>query len=179
MLLYDPLGSPVVFASIWIAQWTEAGAGTCVLIADRDGWRSYGESVDLATHLAVNFTRYFPESSSFPWDGLLVHHDEEIMVTVDLGSGLVAFSESLSIEIGGVIEHHRTDVPEFPLGASAARLTNIYSPCRTASLVENGKKFVGQPMVTVNGTRIDSTAYLAVAEIWEVIEQHEATDGIS
>jgi hypothetical protein len=167
VVMYDCSNVPIVFATLWIADWTVIGAGTCILIADRNGWRSFGEVPALATHLAGDFTRYFPEAASFPWTGDLPYRHEAITIEFDLQAGLRATSKSVSLTIGDILDRRRNGTAAFPLGERTAMLSNVYVPRRTASIVEHGVTIPGEPRVTVDDAGTHSSAYLAVAEVWE------------
>jgi hypothetical protein len=169
-LLFDESGVPLSFATLWIADWTPMGRGSAVIIADASGWRSYGEDGELAFHLAEQFTRFFPETAAFPWSGNLTHELEILEIEFNPVTRVHVVSDSIDLQIRDVLDLRTTTVERFPLGAHSPRLTNVYLPCASALLTERGQDLGGKPKVESGGERASSTAYLAIAEVWEVID---------
>jgi hypothetical protein len=167
-LLFDESGMPLTFATLWIADWTPMGRGSAVIIADTSGWRSYGEDGELAFHLAEHFTQHFPETEAFPWSGNLTHELETLEIEFNPVTSIHVVSDSIDLQIRDVLDLRTTTVESFPLGAHSPRLTNVYLPCAFASLTERGQVVGGKPKVESGGERASSTAYLAIAEVWEV-----------
>jgi hypothetical protein len=138
-----------------------------VIIVDASGWRSYGEDGELAYHLAEQFTRYFPEAAAFPWSGKLAHELETLEIEFNPVTNVHMMSDSIDLQIRDVLDLQTTTIERFPLGAHSPRLTNVYLPCATALVTERGQFIRGKPKVESAGEQTSSTAYLAIAEVWE------------
>jgi hypothetical protein len=171
-LLFDKRGEPAVFCSAWQAEWSVAGAGACLVIADRSGWRTYGDNEHFSRHVAGDYTRYFTEATSFPWSGYLDHRTEPIAFDLDPNIGLRATCRSVSLEIRDILDRRVNRIDHFPLGARSATLSNVYIPCRFVALRVHGVEIEGVPQIQAGLKQPDSSAYLAVAEVWEFQDEH-------
>lgn len=155
------------FASFWMAGWSRWGTGHALLIATRQGWRSYGPNESFAASMASEFTRFFPEAARFPLTEL-THTQDEFDVELDLERGFRATGGMAELEISGVLDRRQFAVPNFQLGGGSGTLNNVYLPCSSGRLSELGIRWPGTP-VTYSGPRgPSSSAYIAVAESWMI-----------
>nr|WP_055501416.1 hypothetical protein [Nonomuraea pusilla] len=149
-------GRRVAFASVWRADWSEAGSGRAVVLWHEGRTRAVGPDAELARWLAGEFTRHFPEVAGLPWP------DPEVTVApvdmeLDLTAGLRASAADVTITIDGPpLERRACRVEDFDLGGVAHLLTNVYMPCPSGTLTVGGAPVAG-----------DAThAFLADAEVW-------------
>jgi len=153
------------FASFWMADWSRWGAGNALLVATRQGWRSYGTDASFAASLALELTRHFPEAARFPLDGIS-HTGDEFDVELDAGQGLRATGRKAELEISGVLDRRQFAAPNFQLGDSSAALSNVYLPCSTGRLMEFGVEWPGAATRHPGPLGPASSAFVAVAESW-------------
>jgi hypothetical protein len=153
------------FASFWMADWSRWGAGNALLVATRQGWRSYGTDASLAASLALELTRHFPEAARFPLDGIS-HTGDEFDVELDAGQGLRATGRKAELEISGVLDRRQFAAPNFQLGDDSAALSNVYLPCSAGRLAEFGVEWPGAATVYPGPLGPASSAFVAVAESW-------------
>ncbi|WP_258073923.1 hypothetical protein [Arthrobacter sp. Y81] len=143
----------------------QPGAGAALLIATRQGWRSYGTNGYFAENLASELTRYFPEAARFPLTEI-THTQDEFDVELDIGRGFRAVGRKAELEISGVLDRRQFSAPDFQLGESGAALSNVYLPCSAGRLSEFGVEWPGSPAVYPGPRGPSSSAYIAVAESW-------------
>jgi hypothetical protein len=155
------------FASFWMAEWSRWGAGNALLVATRQGWRSYGASEYFAATMAAELTRYFPEAARFPLTAIS-HTQDEFDVELDFESGFRAVGRKAELEISGVLDRRQFSAPDFQLGGTSAALTNVYLPCSTGRLAEFGVEWPGAPSVYPGPRGPSSSAYIALAESWVI-----------
>jgi hypothetical protein len=153
------------FASFWMAEWSKRGSGNALLVATRQGWRSYGPNGYFAETLANELTRYFPEAARFPL-AEITHTQDEFDVELDVDRGFRAVGRKAELEISGVLDRRQFSAPDFQLGGTSAALTNVYLPCSTGRLAEFGVEWPGSPTVYPGPRGPSSSAYIAVAESW-------------
>ncbi|KQN89201.1 hypothetical protein [Arthrobacter sp. Leaf69] len=151
------------FASFWMADWSRWGVGHALLVATRQGWRSYGTDAFFAASLATELTRHFPEAARFPLDGIS-HTGDEFDVELDAGQGLRATGRKAELEISGVLDRRQFAAPNFQLGNASAALSNVYLPCSTGRLTEFGVEWPGAATMYPGPLGPASSAFLAVAE---------------
>lgn len=161
-LFFDNEDQPLIYVSIWVADWTPFGHGHAVVIADGSGWRSYGPNPDLALQLAWNYNRYFSEATTFAWIGSVAHTQESLAVEIIPGSHLTVTSNSLAITMSDVIAMKPIEVEEFRLGERTSKLRTVIIPCGTATLQEGDGPTHSR--IRVQGDQ--SSAFIAVAEVW-------------
>ena len=167
----DPSGAQVpgepasCFATFWQADWSRWGAGSALLVATLQGWRSYGPNEALAETLATELTRYFPEAARFPLTGVGHTHDE-FTVEVDPETGFRATGHKAELAVHGVLDRRQFTAPNFQLGEGSAALSNVYLPCSTGRLSEFGVEWPGTPAVYPGPLGPSSSAFLALAESW-------------
>lgn len=149
------------FASFWMAEWSKWGSGNALLVATRQGWRSYGPNGYFAETLANELTRYFPEAARFPL-AEITHTQDEFDVELDVDP----VGRKAELEISGVLDRRQFSAPDFQLGGTSAALTNVYLPCSTGRLAEFGVEWPGSPTVYPGPRGPSSSAYIAVAESW-------------
>jgi hypothetical protein len=153
------------FATFWQADWSRWGAGSALLVATLQGWRSYGANAALAETLATELTRYFAEAARFPLAGISHTHDE-FRVQVDPASGFRATGHKAELAISGVLDRRQFAAPDFQLGDASAALSNVYLPCSTGRLAEFGVEWPGGPSVYPGPLGPSSSAFIALAESW-------------
>lgn len=153
------------FATFWRADWSRWGAGSALLVATLQGWRSYGADEVLAEALATELTRHFPEAARFPLAGL-GHTYDEFVVEADPATGFRASGRRAELAVSGVLDRRQFAAPEFQLGAGTAALSNVYLPCGTGRLSEFGVEWPGAPAVHPGPTGPSSSAFIALAESW-------------
>jgi hypothetical protein len=153
------------FASFWMAEWSRWGTGNALLVATRQGWRSYGTNGYFAETLANELTRYFPEAARFPLTEI-THTQDEFDVELDIERGFRAVGRKAELEISGVLDRRQFSAPDFQLGDSSAALNNVYLPCSGGRLSEFGVEWPGSPTVYPGPRGPSSSAYIAVAESW-------------
>jgi hypothetical protein len=153
------------FASFWMAEWSRWGSGNALLIATRQGWRSYGTNGYFAETLAKELTRYFPEAARFPL-AEITHTQDEFDVELDIERGFRAAGRKAELEVSGVLDRRQFSAPDFQLGESSAALNNVYLPCSAGRLSEFGVEWPGSPTVYPGPRGPSSSAYIAVAESW-------------
>jgi hypothetical protein len=153
------------FASFWMADWSRWGSGTALMVATLQGWRSYGSNELLASTLATELTRFFPEAARFPL-GAVGHTHDEFDVELDLERGFRATGRRAAIEVSGVLDRRQFSAPDFQLGTANAAMSNVYHPCSGGKLSEFGVEWPGEPTVYPGPRGPSSSAYMAVAESW-------------
>ena len=153
------------FAAFWQADWSRWGAGSALLVATLQGWRSYGANEVLAETLASELTRHFPEAARFPLTGVGHTHDE-FTVEVDPATGFRATGRKAELAISGVLDRRQFAAPNFQLGETTAALSNVYLPCRAGRLTEFGVEWPGLPAVYPGPLGPSSSAFIALAESW-------------
>lgn len=153
------------FATFWQADWSRWGAGSALLVATLQGWRSYGANEVLAEALATELTRHFPEAARFPLTGVGHTHDE-FTVEVDPATGLRATGHKAELAIHRVLDRRQFTAPNFQLGEGTAALSNVYLPCSTGRLSEFGVEWPGTPAVYPGPLGPSSSAFVALAESW-------------
>ena len=153
------------FATFWQADWSRWGAGSALLVATLQGWRSYGANEALAENLATELTRYFPEAARFPLTGV-GHTRDGFTVEVDPAAGFRATGHKAELAIDGVLDRRQFAAPNFQLGEATAALSNVYLPCSTGRLTEFGVEWPGAPAVYAGPLGPSSSAFIALAESW-------------
>jgi hypothetical protein len=138
------------FASLWLVDWSERGAGPVLFVVEPDATRMYGERRELADWLADTFVRRFGESAQVGW------HEPEWVPTppeveLDTVAGLNVTAADVSLSLSDV------GPPTLFAGdALGYRLSNVTFPCAAARLTRSGTILPGSP----------SPAFLALSEVW-------------
>lgn len=140
----------VAFASLWLVDWSERGAGRVLFVVEPDATRAYGQEPELAGWLADTFVQRFGESAQVGW------HDPEwvpapVAVDLDATAGLTATAADTTLTLAGV---GRPEV--FAGEALGYRLSNVTLPCTAGRLERSGAALPGTA----------SPAFLALAEVW-------------
>ncbi|VXC54766.1 hypothetical protein [Aeromicrobium sp. 9AM] len=153
------------YVSVWRVDWSVHGSGTAVVLW-RDGQvHVYGADAELATWLEHDFVRHFPEADGLEWpDPVVVRQDVE--VAIDLATGMHARTAGLELHMSDVLDRRTFATDEFPLDGVDHSLSLVLAPCRSASLVDDGRRIAGVPQVSGTAERPSSSAFLAVAEVW-------------
>ncbi|MFL6074846.1 MAG: hypothetical protein ACJ73S_15730 [Mycobacteriales bacterium] len=138
------------FASLWLVDWSERGAGRVLFVVEPDATRMYGERRELADWLADTFVRRFGESARVGW-----HEPEWVParpeVLLDTSAGLTATAADVTLTLAGVGPPAR-----FAGDALGYHLSNVTFPCTAARLTRSGSTVTGTP----------DPAFLALAEVW-------------
>ena len=153
------------FVSLWLVEFSIFGPGAALVLCHAGRVRTIGEDARLAAWLADSFVRYFPESALFPWS-LDPPELAPVEVDIDLRRGLHARAADVEFTLGDLLGVRTFVDEEFRLGEDSYRLSNVYAPCREASLTVAGARIEGSPVLGGTPERPTSTAFLAVAEVW-------------
>lgn len=151
-------------ASVWRVDWSSKGAGRALVLWHAGRTRVVTERPDLGRWLADQFVRHFPEVAGLAWPA------PEITVAgvdlaLDLATGMRATAADITVEIADPIDHRVIRIDEFTLGKTVNALSNVYVPCRSASITVGGVRLPGRPDVRTEPSAA-SSAFLADAEVW-------------
>ncbi len=163
---------PVAFASVWSVEWSRWGTGTAMVVATEDGWLTAGADEHFARILLDRFTRHFPESEGFEWDGRVQHVPGRPKVHIDAAKGMRASAPGITVDITDVLDRRHIVEPSFTLGTATVSLSNVYLPCAQGTITLDGEALDGAPAVGGTPERPTSSAYLAIAEVW--VDSHGA-----
>jgi hypothetical protein len=159
LTLYGSDSERVAFASVWRVDWSVHGSGRALVLWHEGRTRVVTETPELGRWLAEAYARHFPEVDGLPWP------EPELTVApvaleLDLATGMRATADDVTVVLADPLDRRVVSVERFP--GNGLRLSNVYIPCRTASLTISGRAVNGAPEVA--GTR--SSAFLADAEVW-------------
>lgn len=164
VLLKDD-GVTTAFASVWQLDWSERGPGRAIVLWHAGRVRLIGPDPELSLWLADTFVRHFGEVSGLPWEPAVERADVEL--DLDLGTGLTAKAADVTVELAGVLDRRVFAVDRLELGGVAYALSNVYAPCRTATITVAGAAVPGAPEVDEGAG--SSSAFLAVNESWSLL----------
>lgn len=164
LLLHDPAGKRVAFASFWRVDWSVRGAGRALVVWRGGEVRVLGTDVGLATWLAQDFTRHFPEVRGLPWGEPVVER-ADVAYDLELGTGLTASAAGVTLNLAEPLDHRRAHTDGFDLAGVPHELSLVYAPCARGTLSIAGERAPGLPKVR-RGERPVSSAFLADAEAW-------------
>lgn len=153
------------FASVWVVDWSERGAGTALVLWHDGRVRVLGEHPALAAWLERYFVRHFPEVAGLPWPEPEVER-AAVRVELDLATGLVATAADVEVRLSGVLDRRVLDATDFPLDGEPHTLTLLFAPVAEGRITVGGLALPGT--VTVDGPpeRPSSSAFLTTAEVW-------------
>ncbi|GHA77782.1 hypothetical protein ACIQRS_04835 [Streptomyces termitum] len=163
--LFDGAGACTAYLSTWQVDWSTHGAGNVLVLWRPDGVRVVGEDPRLALWLADHFVRHFPELDGLPWSAPRFHRSE-VLVGIDLASGLRARGGGVDVSMAGVLDRRAFATDRFPLGDTEHSLSLVLGPCERARAHVDGRLLPGA--ISRGGTpeRPSSSAFLAAAEVW-------------
>ncbi|MEV4684897.1 hypothetical protein [Streptomyces kurssanovii] len=166
LVLYDG-DRLTAYASVWQVDWSPYGAGNVLVLWHRDQVHLYGSDPRLALWLERDFVRHFPEAEGLLWPAPVVHR-VPVRVRVDLAHGLRADAADVRVAMGDVLGRRAFATDAFPLGGGLEHsLSLVLGPCGHGSVRVGGRAVAGLPRVGGTAARPTSTAYLAVAEVWQ------------
>lgn len=142
------------FASVWRADWSEAGSGTAIVLWHAQQTRVVATDTDLGLWLASEFTRHFPEVQGLPWPAPEVTR-AQVHLELDLAKGMKASGGGIEVEIGEPTDRRLFTTDDFDLGGVKHCLSTVVMPCSAGSLSVAGTQIKGQVK-----------AFLADAEVW-------------
>ncbi|MEP6478461.1 MAG: hypothetical protein ABJB03_03640 [Rhodoglobus sp.] len=164
MRLFD--GDAVVaFASCWRVDWSTHGSGSVIVLWQPDRVSVVGENRELATWLADDFVRHFPELDGVPWHEP-EHVQQPVDLTVDLERGASARSALVTVDIGDVLDRRAFATDDFPLGAVIHSLSLVIAPCESGSISVGGVALAGAVRLDGTPDRPGSSAFVTDAEVW-------------
>ena len=154
---------PVAYASVWRVDWSSEGAGNAIVLWHEGRVRLIGQSSRLATWLAGDFTRHFPEVAGLEWPvpELIA---APVVFESDLTHGIHAEGADVVVEITEPMAIRSVRIVDFELGDVTNSLSTVIWPCRHGSISLAGGRLSGAPRV--NQDPISSSAFLADAEVW-------------
>ncbi|MEV0690765.1 hypothetical protein [Streptomyces sp. NPDC050388] len=165
LVLYDG-DRLTAYAATWQVDWSPHGAGNVLVLWHEETVQLYGANVRLARWLEREFVRHFPEADGLVWPEPIVHR-VPVKVDLDMASGLRARAADVSIAMSDVLDRRVFATDEFPLGGGVEHsLSLVLGPCGHGTMRTGGRTIAGQPRVGGSAGRPNSTAYLAVAEVW-------------
>jgi len=157
---------PVAFASVWSVEWSRWGGGPVIIVATESGWLTAADDEHFARILLDRFTRHLPEAEEFAWDTRVHHVAGTPRIELDPAKGMRASAPGIAVAISEVLDRRHFIDPAFRLGRSAVGLSNVYLPCAKGALTLDGEVLTGEPIVAAQADPPNSTAYLALAEVW-------------
>jgi hypothetical protein len=163
--LYDPSGACTAYASLWRVDWSTMGAGSAIVLWRPGSVTVFGEDPLLAHHLAEGYVRHFPELEDQPWH-TMTFVESPVQLDIDLASGVKATALDVEVTMAEVLDRRAFMSDEFPLADVEHSLSLVLGPCGAGAITVAGEPVGG--VVKVGGTaeRPQSSAYIAVAEVW-------------
>lgn len=158
-------GEVSALASVWNVEWSPHGAGRSLIVWHGGQAVAVGPDEDLSRWLVEYFTRQFPEAAGLAWD--TTRYDRaDVAYELDADRGLMAHGGDLRVEIGEPFHRRVFRSDDFALAGVAHSISNVFMPCRTASIDVGGELLKGEPVVSGEPARPSSSAFLALAEVW-------------
>jgi hypothetical protein len=153
------------YASVWVVDWSERGAGKAIVLWHQDKVRVLTEDVALGRWLERAFVRHFPEADGLAWPEPEPER-AEVAVRLDLADGLRARAGDVEITMSGVLDRRAFETDDFPLDGVPHGLRLVVAPAAEAAIMVGGERVAGT--VTRGGTddRPTSSAFLTTAEVW-------------
>lgn len=166
LVLYDG-DRLTAYAATWQVDWSPHGAGNVLILWHEETVHVYGADPRLARWLEREFVRHFPEADGLVWPEPIVHK-VPVRVDLDMASGLRARAADVEVTMSDVLDRRVFATDEFPLGGGVEHsLSLVLGPCGHGTIRTGGRAVDGQPRVGGSAARPTSTAYLAVAEVWQ------------
>jgi hypothetical protein len=153
------------YASVWVVDWSERGAGTAIVLWHQDRVRVLTEDLALGRWLERAFVRHFPEADGLTWPEP-EPEQADVAVRLDLAHGLSARAGDVEITMTGVLDRRSFETDDFPLDGVPHGLRLVVAPTAEATITVAGQPLAGT--VTRGGTddRPTSSAFLTTAEVW-------------
>ncbi|AYY11674.1 hypothetical protein EF847_01965 [Actinobacteria bacterium YIM 96077] len=159
------------FVSLWEAEWSVRGPGVAVL-----AWVEGDTSVRLLTPefalgawLADTFSRHFPELADLPEVGEPVECEiREWRITNEHVRARVTGEDGsrVGVTIAQPFASRPVVVTDWQLGDSLWTLTNLLTFCTDATLEIDDARVLGRAVVSEDGEKPTSTAFIATHETW-------------
>src|SRR5687767_12289709 len=89
------------YASVWVVDWSERGAGTAIVLWHQDRVRVLTEDLALGRWLERAFVRHFPEADGLTWPEPEPER-ADVEVRLDLAHGLLARAGDIEITMAGI-----------------------------------------------------------------------------
>ncbi|MCH1881839.1 hypothetical protein [Agrococcus sp. ARC_14] len=155
----------VALASVWRVDESPMGSGTALILWHAGRVRVIGVDPGLSSWLSGRFVRHFPEAEGLEWSQVEVR-TEDVEIELDLETGLVARAGSIEVRIDGPMGEREFTTDAFTLDGVDHGLSLRLVPCRRGSISFGGAPLTGEPRVEEDAERPQSTAFLAVDEVW-------------
>ena len=155
----------VALASVWRVDESPMGSGTALILWHAGRVRVIGVDPGLSSWLSGRFVRHLPEAEGLDWSQVEVR-TEDVEVELDIETGLVARAGDIEVRIAEPIGQRDVSVDDFSLDGAEHHLSLRLAPCRQAMITVGGQLLAGEPRVDESGERPQSSAFLAVDEVW-------------
>jgi hypothetical protein len=155
----------VALASVWRVDESPMGAGTALILWHAGRVRAIGLDPGLSSWLSGRFVRHFPRAAGLDWSQVEVR-TEEVEVELDLEHGLVARAGDIEVRVDDVMGQRQVTADAFGLDGVDHHLSFLLAPCRRGSITIGGQQLAGEPRVVEHAEQPESTAFLAVDEVW-------------
>ncbi|WP_206447749.1 hypothetical protein [Agrococcus sp. KRD186] len=155
----------VALASVWRVDESPMGSGTALILWHADRVRVIGVDPALSSWLSGRFVRHFPRAEGLDWSQVEVR-TEEVEIELDIETGLVARAGDIEVRIAEPIGQRDVSIDDFALDGVPHQLSLRLAACRQAMITVGGQLLGGEPRVDESGERPQSTAFLAVDEVW-------------
>lgn len=153
------------FASVWDVRWSERGSGRAIVLWHDDRVRVLATDPGLGHWLSQYFTRHFPEVSGVTWPEPVVERTE-VVVQLDLDSGLYAQARDVTVRMDGVLHRRTFATDDFVLAGVPHSLSNLFVPMGSARVTAGGRVLPGRIQLGGTPQRPSSSAFIADAEVW-------------
>lgn len=153
------------FASVWVVDWSERGAGNAIVLWHDGAVRVLGDDPGLAGWLERRFVRFFPETDGLAWPEPEPER-AAVEVRLDLATGLTARAADVEIAMSGVLDRRTFATDEFALDGVRHGLHLLLAPVDTATITVAGRPVPGAPALGGTPERPSSSAFLTTAEVW-------------
>ena len=163
--------SRVGFVSLWEAEWSVHGSGLAVLawVDGDDTVRLLTPDVTLGSWLATTFSRHFPEFEGLPDIGEPIEcevREWQIGPSSARANVIGADASHVIATMGRSVATRPAHVADWELGEVSWTLTNLLTYCGDATLEVDGARVLGRPVISGDGSRLTSTAFIATHETW-------------
>lgn len=155
----------VALASVWQVDESPMGSGTALILWHAGRVRVIGVDPGLASWLSGRFVRHFPEAEGLDWSQVEVR-TEDVEIELDLATGLIARTGDIEVRIDEPMGERPFTTDAFSLDGVDHHLSLRLVPCRHSSITIGGQQLAGEPRVVEDSERPQSTAFLAVDEVW-------------
>ncbi len=113
------------------------------------------------------FTRHFPEAAGT--GGVLEYVETSVDVDIDLTAGMRASAGGVVVQLSEPLDMRTFRAERIELGGTAYELSNVHVPCALATISVDGQPLPGEPTRSADAGAPESSAFLAVAEVWSTI----------